>query len=168
MIANCGGLFAQEHSFIDGEVSFFAEASVEDIAAKSFQITSTFNSSTGEIAFEIPIESFVFNKSLMKQHFNEKYMESEKYPNASFKGVVKGFNSKSESSQNVTASGKLTIHGVTRDSKFEGTITKSQDRLSLESTFVAIFQDFDIKIPKLFWRSVAEEVEVKVKVNYRQ
>lgn len=157
----------QTYKFSSGEVSFFAEASVEDIAAKSYQVESSFDPSTGKITFEIPIKSFVFKKSLMKQHFNEKYMESDKYPVASFTGIVIGFDATTSSEQNVKASGQITIHGVTKEMDIDGKLTNDSNEIKLSTNFVAQFKEFKIKIPKLFWTSVAEEVEVSMAINYK-
>lgn len=158
----------QNYHFSSGEVSFFAEASVEDIAAKSFELKSTFDPGTREIVFDIPMKSFVFKKSLMKQHFNEKYVESDKYPTATFKGKVEKFDINQSGEQSVSASGELEIHGVKRNVNFKGTLAKKLDELQLTATFIARFEDHKIKIPKLFWSSVAEQVEVSVDIVYKE
>lgn len=159
--------FTQNYQFSSGEISFFAEASVEDIAAKSYQIESSFDPTTGKISFQVPIKSFVFKKSLMKEHFNDKYAESDKYPTATFQGVVKGFAKDNTGLQKVTATGDMTIHGVKRQISIEGTLERELNDLKLEADFIARFEDYKIKVPKLFWRSVAEEVEVKAKISYK-
>src|SRR6266446_7070845 len=72
----------------EGEVSFFSKAPIEDIEAYNQNINSLLNISTGDIAFIIPIREFKFKKPLMEEHFNEKYMESDKFPTATFKGKI--------------------------------------------------------------------------------
>ena len=67
-------------------VSFFSDAAIEDITAENKAAAGIFNSATSEIAFSIPIKEFQFAKSLMQEHFNEKYMDSEKYPKSTFQG----------------------------------------------------------------------------------
>ena len=69
-------------------VSFFSDAAIEDITAENKKAAGVFNSATGDIAFSIPIKEYQFAKSLMKEHFNEKYMETEKYPKSTFQGKV--------------------------------------------------------------------------------
>lgn len=167
LLASIDG-FSQTYEFANGEISFFEEASVEDIAAKSYQITSEFDTNTGNITFEVPMESFVFNKSLMKQHFNEKYIESDKYPTAKFEGVVKGFDMEKDGTQSVEAAGVMTIHGITRQMDIKGSLNKSGDVLKLNSVFIARFEDYKIKIPKLFWNPVAEQVEITVVIDYKE
>jgi hypothetical protein len=83
---------AQKLNSHSSKVSFFSKAAVEDIKAENVKSTSIFNVTTGDAAFIIPIVDFEFDKSLMKQHFNEKYLESEKYPKSTFAGKLVGFN----------------------------------------------------------------------------
>src|SRR5689334_4180471 len=95
-----------------GKVTFYSYAPIEDIDATSTQVNSIYNSVNGEIAFMIPMRTFTFKKALMQEHFNEKYMESDKYPHATFKGKV---NEKVDVTKPgkypVSATGTLTIHG---------------------------------------------------------
>jgi hypothetical protein len=69
-------------------VSIYSKAPIEDIEAKTDKGTSVLNIATGELAFSVPIRSLKFDKALMQEHFNENYMESDKYPQASFKGKL--------------------------------------------------------------------------------
>ena len=73
-----------------GSVSFFSEAPLENIDATSNNIVSVINTSTNEIVFLVPISTFQFKKKLMQEHFNENYVESDKYPKASFNGSWTG------------------------------------------------------------------------------
>ena len=111
--------FAQSVFIADsGQVSFFSSAPLEDIKAESNRVNSMINTTNGEVAFMIPMRTFKFAKALMQEHFNEKFIESEKYPHASFKGRI---NQKIDLTKkgvvSVTATGKLTIHGVERDDR---------------------------------------------------
>src|ERR1700760_2604685 len=74
----------------NANITLFSKAPIEDIEAKSAKGTSVYNATTGDLAFNLPINTFVFQKSLMQEHFNENYMESDKYPTATFKGKVSG------------------------------------------------------------------------------
>src|SRR5258708_3817109 len=79
---------AQKFSVEKSYVKFFSDASIEDITADNTKASSIFNEATGEVVFAIPIQEFQFAKSLMKEHFNEKYLESEKFPKATFQGKI--------------------------------------------------------------------------------
>src|SRR5690606_36927900 len=84
-------LLAQSYQYTESEVTFFSSAPMEDIKATNKRATSLFDAATGSIAFVVPINGFQFRKSLMQQHLNENYLESDKYPNASFEGKVSGY-----------------------------------------------------------------------------
>ena len=148
-------------------VSFYSHAAIEDITADNKKATGIFNSETNEIAFSIPINEFQFPKSLMQEHFNEKYMESDKYPKGAFQGKIAGYNKAAAGVQQVKASGKLTIHGVTRDVEIPGTIEKKDSKLEMKAKFIVKLVDYKIKIPELLWNKVAEQVEVTVDLTFK-
>jgi len=147
-------------------VSFFSDAAIEDITAENKAAAGIFNSATSEIAFSIPIKEFQFAKSLMQEHFNEKYMDSEKYPKATFKGNINGFDAQATGAQQVKAAGKLTIHGETKDIDVPGTIEKQGDKFVMKSKFIVKLEDYKIKIPQLMWQNIAEQVEVTVDFTF--
>src|SRR5688572_26549037 len=85
------GLFAQKYIAEKSEIVFFSDAPMEDIKATNKKASSIFNTSNNEIVFSVPISEFQFAKSLMQEHFNEKYMESDKYPKSTFQGTIQNF-----------------------------------------------------------------------------
>jgi hypothetical protein len=113
---------AQKFTAEKGVISFFSDAPIEDIEAVNSVVGSLFNATTGEIVYIMKMRDFQFHKALMREHFNEKYMESEKYPKSTFQGKVAGYLMNTTGEQNVRAIGKLTIHGVTRDVDVPGTM----------------------------------------------
>ncbi|MCX8489944.1 MAG: YceI family protein [Cyclobacteriaceae bacterium] len=158
---------AQKLSAEKSKVSFFSQAAIEDIKAENTKSISILNLATGEVAFSIPISDFEFEKSLMKQHFNEKYLESEKYPKSTFAGKLGGFDPAKKSIQQVTAKGKLTIHGVTQEVIIPGTIDLTGNQIVAKSVFKVKLVDYKIKIPKMVWQKIAEEIEVTLEFNYK-
>jgi polyisoprenoid-binding protein YceI len=156
--------FVTEKTF----VTFFSHASIEDIKADNKKAVGIFNNATSDIAFSVPISEFQFAKSLMQEHFNEKYMESDKYPKSTFQGKISDYNSSSAAGiQNVKAAGKLTIHGVTNDVNIPGTIEKQGDKLLMKSKFKVKLQDYKVAIPQLLWQNIAEEVEVTLEFTFK-
>ena len=153
---------AQKYASEKSSVSFFSHASIEDITADNKNATGIFNAETNDIAFSIPITEFKFAKSLMQEHFNEKYMESDNYPKATFQGKITGYNKANAGGQQVKAAGKLTIHGVTNDVELRGTIEKKDGKLLMKSKFIVKLVDYKVKIPELLWNKIAEQVEVTV------
>lgn len=163
----CGEVRAQKYRLSSSEVSFFSEAPMENIEAFSEETKSIFDEANGEIAFILPIKSFSFEKSLMQEHFNENYLESDKYPNARFEGRLVDYDPDKEGEQQVRAKGTLTIHGVSQQVDVPGTVTRDSSGIGMEANFPVQVADYDIEIPKIVFYNIAEEVEVRVKLQYQ-
>jgi polyisoprenoid-binding protein YceI len=145
-----------------GKVRFFSDALLEDIEATTNKTTAALNASTGDVAVLIPIKSFEFAKSLMKEHFNENYLESNKYPDASFKGkIADKFSLTPGANYEVTISGELLIHGVSQHRDIVATLKVNADGSVLVSgKFSVKVADHKVKIPTLVFQNIAEIVEV--------
>jgi polyisoprenoid-binding protein YceI len=103
----------------------------------------------------------------MQEHFNEKYLETDKYPKATFQGKIEGFLLSTTTQQTVKAVGKLSLHGITKDVSIPGTILVTNNKLALESKFIVKLADYEIKIPQLMWQNIAEQVEVTLNFTYK-
>ena len=158
---------SQVYQSYKSETSFFSEAPLEDIAARNDGGASVLNTDSHEIVFVIPVRGFEFRKSLMQEHFNENYLESDKYPSATFKGRILGFDPSGEAKQQVQAEGVLSIHGVSKPVKAAGTIEKRGKELILVSGFEVAVKDYQITIPRLVIKNIAEVVEVKLEYYYK-
>jgi polyisoprenoid-binding protein YceI len=158
---------AQKYVTEKSVITFFSDATIENIAAKNEKANSMFNTETSEIAFSVPIREFQFDKKLMQQHFNEKYMESDKFPKSTFSGKVIGFNNTSKGVQQVQAEGKLTIHGVTMTVNIPGTAEIQASKILLKSKFIVKLEDYKIKVPQILWQNIAEQIEVTVDFTYK-
>ncbi len=159
--------FGQKYITDKSEVSFYSEAPIEDIEAHNQKATSIFDTESGAIVFSIPINEFQFEKSLMQEHFNEKYLESEKYPKATFQGKVTNF-SLEPGDRDATATGNLEIHGVSREVTIKGTFEFKDEKIFINASFPVKLEDYKIKIPKLLFKNIAEIVEVKVNLEYKR
>ena len=160
--------FAQEKYFTrSGTLSFFSSTPMEDIEAKNSQTSCILNTSTGEIAVSAQMKGFEFEKALMEEHFNENYVESHKYPKATFKGKIVDFSSIkiSDAPQNIKVNGILNVHGVDKEVNTTATISKTNDSYDAKSTFVVSAADFDIKIPKAVINNIAKEIEVSINLQ---
>lgn len=120
-------------------IRFFSSTAEEDIEATNNQTASALNNQTGDLRFVALIKSFRFENELMQDHFNEKdYMNSDAFPKSEFKGKITNINSinfSKDSSYNVTATGNLTIHGVTKKITASGTLTIAHQKINLKSVF---------------------------------
>ncbi|WP_420579775.1 YceI family protein [Reichenbachiella sp.] len=157
---------AQKYVSDQSRVHFYSSAPVEDIEAVNEQSKSALDLSNGGFAFSIPSNQFQFKKSLMQEHFNENYMESEKYPKATFTGKVKDWEL-FEGERQVVASGDLTIHGVTKIVDIPAQLNIKQDQLIVDSVFPVALAEFKIKIPKALFYNIADTVEVTVHFEYK-
>lgn len=156
-------LSQKAHLDKQAQISFFSEAPLENIDAHSKSAVGIIDISNGAVFFKVPIKSFSFKKALMQEHFNENYMESDKYPHATLKGQIKEFpDLKKEGTYNVVVEGDLTIHGVTQKRSIPGTIRVQGDTLTVTSEFDVRLADHNIKIPTLVIKNIAEVVQVKV------
>ncbi|MFA9213209.1 MAG: YceI family protein [Candidatus Methylacidiphilales bacterium] len=153
------GLYKSTNS----EVAFFSKTPLENIDGKTTSATTLLNVERKEIAFVIQNISFQFPNKLMQEHFNEKYMESEKFPLSIFKGTVQeNIDLKVPGTYKVTVKGKLNIHGVEQERTITGTITVVEGKITVYSTFKVKNADHKIEIPSLVATKIAEELDVTV------
>jgi hypothetical protein len=157
---------AQLYSTSTAKINFFSKTPVEDISATSVKALSVLNAQSHELAFSVANTSFAFPNKLMEEHFNEKYMESEKYANSTFKGKInEELDLSKEGVYKVTVTGKLNIHGVEKDRTISGTVTISKEIIILQSEFKVSNVDHNITIPKLVGAKIAEEISVMIDAN---
>src|SRR5204862_3743682 len=135
----------------NGTISFYATAPIENISADNNQVMSTLDIQSGQLQFSVLIKAFHFKKSLMEEHFNDDYMESSKYPKATFKGNIQDPKPdlSKDGNYNVTVTGDMTIHGITKNVSSPGTITVKDRIATGKSTFKVTLADYKISIPKI-------------------
>lgn len=164
------GAQAQDKFFTrNGHASFFSKAPLENIEAHNEQVLSIINTKNGEIVINMLMKSFEFEKSLMQEHFNENYVESHKYPKATFKGKITNFkeiNFAKDGQYSAQVSGKMTIHGVTRPISAQGNIEVKDQKINAQSKFIIALKDYGIQVPKIVAQNVAENIDIKVDFNY--
>ncbi|WP_239455774.1 YceI family protein [Flavobacterium ginsenosidimutans] len=164
IVANTSG-FAQKLITKSGNIKFQASMpSYEEVAAESKSVSAVLDQTTGDFASLVLIKGFRFKVALMEEHFNENYMESEKFPKATFKGKIEDFDSSkiTNSPKNFTLKGDLTIHGKTKAVSVIVKISKAPNGVNAIGTFEAKPEDFDIEIPSLVRKKIAD----KIKINY--
>jgi polyisoprenoid-binding protein YceI len=158
--------FAQDKFFTkSGKINFFSSASLEDIEAKNKTVTAVLDSKTGAIQFAALMKSFEFEKQLMQQHFNENYVESDKYPKGEFKGVIVNngdINYAKDGVYKAKVKGKMTIHGVTKDVETTGTIKVDGGKINANSVFNVLLSDYNIKIPSVVKDKISKTIKISV------
>lgn len=152
-----------------GHIWFYSKTPLEEIEAHNRQVVSTLDASTGEMVFMLLIKSFEFKRALMQEHFNENYMQSEKYPKASFKGKVTNLDKidfKKDGVYNAEVSGDMTIHNVTKPLSAKGTLEVKGGTVITKSKFLTTAHDWDIEIPSVVEDKIAKQIEVTVEATY--
>ncbi len=152
-----------------GKISFFSSTPVENIEAFNNEVAGALDTKTGDLMLIVPIKSFKFEKALMQEHFNENYMESDKFPKAEYKGKadLSGVNFTKDGSYKVKASGKLTMHGVTKDVSVPGTIVVKAGSATVNAKFTVNPSDYGIKIPAVASSKISDKIEVTVDTNLK-
>ena len=151
-----------------GSMSFEAsQPTFEPIEATHSAVSALLNADTGELAVLALVRGFRFPLALMEEHFNENYIESHKYPKTSFKGSITDFDQTtlSDQPQTVKLTGELSMHGVTKPITVSGTVTQTNELITLESSFYVKTSDFSIEIPSLVRKQIDENVQIEVSLN---
>ena len=153
-----------------GKISFNSRAkSPEKVEADNNEVSSIFNSQSGEMVFAVLVKSFHFESALMEEHFNENYVESNKYPKSTFKGKLvnlSAVNFLKDGVYPVTAEGDLTFHGVTKKLTSTGSLTIKGGKIIAVSKFGMKLKDFNVSIPSLVADKISEEIDIVVECNY--
>jgi len=163
----CSGGFFSQNIHIgkqkSTEITFFSDAPLEKIEAKNTTAAPVFNLSTGDFQIRVTMQGFQFKNDLMKEHFNENYVESEKYPHCTFKGKCDVTNFEEGKTYDVTMTGTMDLHGVSNPVTVKGKIRKQGNELIMDSEFMIKPADYKIKIPTMLTEKIAEDVKVTFK-----
>ena len=150
-----------------GEVHFFSETPIENIEAQNAQMSGLLDASNGGFAFQVQMRAFHFEKALMEEHFNENYVESEKYPKATFQGSIQDWSDawKDGESHDVVATGSFDFHGVKKDRDIAGTLTWNGQGWDIETRFPVALEDHQIKVPAVVKDNIAPVIDVDAKAT---
>ena len=159
---------AQKFITKTGHIRLYSEAPLEKIEAHNRQVNSALDAVTGDFVFSVLLKSFEFEKALMQEHFNENYVESDKYPKSTFVGKVtniKDVNFAKDGSYEVSIDGKLTMHNVTNNIKEKGTFEIKQGKVIGKAKFNLTLSDYKISIPSAVGNNISKTVEITVDVT---
>lgn len=164
-------LSAQKFFTREGKVSFYSDAPMEKIEAHNSKATAVVDTESGKMEFAVLIKAFQFEKALMQEHFNENYMESDKFPKALFKGEVANLdkvNFRKDGEYPVNVKGSLTIHGVTNDIEAPGKFTVKDGKVLANSSFTVLVADYKIEIPAVVRENIAKEVRIDIQAGLEE
>lgn len=151
----------------EGYVSFFSHSLVEDIKADTHQALSIIDTKTGEIAIQLLMKSFFFKKALMQEHFNENYVESNKYPKAKFKGEIINFAELNEEINESEIKGILTVHGEEKEISTLAIVEIKAEEITITGEFTVEVADFDIKIPSVVINNIAKTIKISFELHHK-
>jgi polyisoprenoid-binding protein YceI len=169
----CIGQLAIGQKFFSktGKISFSSDAPMEKIEATNSSASTVIDLGSGNMEWAVLIQGFQFEKALMKEHFNENYMESTKYPKAVFKGKIDNLsdiNLAKAGTYDVKVSGQLEIHGVSKPVTTHGTITVKNGAItSANSKLTIALADYGIEIPKLVADNLSKTVDITIQADYQ-
>ena len=148
-----------------GQITFRSEASQELIKASSANLRGVLDPSKRTFVFRVSMRTFHgFNSALQREHFNEKYLETEKFPEASFQGkIIEDIDLTIDGNYEIRAKGKLTVHGVESERIIKCQVKVKPESISVESHFTILLSEHNIKIPKVVHEKIANEISVEVK-----
>ncbi len=155
------------YSVSAGSITFRSDAPMELIKASSTELKGVFNADKKQFAFTIFIKTFKgFNSPLQQEHFNENYLESDKFPRASFEGkIIEDIDLSKDGIYSIRAKGNLTIHGVAEERIIKCELTIKKAVVSVKSNFTVLLADHNISIPKVVHEKLASEIKVEVKAD---
>jgi len=157
----------QLYSVSSGIITFRSDAPLELVKASSNQLKGIFDAEKKQFAFSLNVNTFKgFNSPLQQEHFNENYLESNKYPRASFEGkIIEDVDLKKNGYYNIRAKGNLTVHGVSQERIIRCELTIKNNIVSVKSNFTVLLADHNITIPKVVHEKLASEIKVEVKAD---
>tara|TARA_B100000941_G_scaffold270450_1_gene228394 strand:+ start:961 stop:1464 length:504 start_codon:yes stop_codon:yes gene_type:complete len=147
-------LFINEERYTikSSKIEFYSYAPLEDITAVNTESIGAIDLSTNEFLIKIPVSAFEFPNKLMQKHFNDSYLETDKYPECLFRGKI----------LDDMAEGEITLHGQTKKLLVPITFNQSNDIIEIKTEFNIVLDDFKIKVPRLLFQNIAENIDVKV------
>ena len=156
---------AQNYYTKNGYISFYSKATIENIKASNNQVMCVLNTQNGQLQFSLLLKNFHFEKALMEEHFNENYLESNKYPKAVFKGIITDINNVNftkDGEYNATVSGDMTLHGTTKKITATGKILIKAGKIFVQSSFTLNLADYNIIISKAVKNNISPTPEITV------
>lgn len=163
------GQNASVFSARDGKAYFLSDAPLEMISASSSSLLGILSIEDRRFSFSIPVNTFEgFNSALQQTHFNDDYLETDIYPNATFKGkIIEEVDLSEPGSYRIRAKGKLDIHGLVHDRIIRCDVVVEPERISVKAQFTVFLDNHDIKIPSILNQKIAEEIQVEISFDMK-
>jgi hypothetical protein len=151
----------------EAKISFFSKTAMENVEAQNKRALCVWDTATGQLEFSVLIKGFEFDRALMQEHFNENYMESDRFPKAAFKGelILKDKQSLlTDNNFKAQANGILTIHGVSKQVAVPVNISVKNGVIGSSAEFSVRPPDYKISIPAIVADKINKEIRISVLV----
>jgi hypothetical protein len=156
---------SQNYMTKTGFIGFYSKTPFEDIRGENNQVYAVLDPASHHLAFAVLLKGFIFPKELMQVHFNENYVESDKFPKATFSGTCSGdMDLTKDGIYQVVVKGDLTLHGVTKPLETTGQLEVKNGKVTGSSAFKVKPEDFQITIPSVVREKIARDIDVKVQI----
>jgi len=167
LLVNSLSAKCQTYMTKNGFIGFYSKTPLEDIRAENNQVYAVLDPASHRIAFAVLMKGFLFTKELMQVHFNENYVESDKYPKATFSGSCSGdMDLSKDGTYQVVVKGEINLHGVTKPLETTAQLDVKNNHIKAVSAFKLKPEDFNITIPAIVREKIASEMNVKVQVDW--
>ncbi len=164
------GIYAQKLITKEGKIEIFSQTPLFTIEAVNNKVASILNTQTGDMVVSTLVRSFKFREALVEEHFNENYMESEKYPKAIFVGKIVNFHTidfSKDGEYKAVVVGKLTIHGTTNNVKEDAKIIIKNQKVQGKLTFNVSLSAYNIRVEKAYKKAIKDEIKLLVDFAYK-
>jgi hypothetical protein len=164
------GIYAQKLITKEGKIKIFSQTPLFTIEAVNNKVASILNTQTGDIVVSTLVRSFKFREALVEEHFNENYMDSEKYPKAVFMGKIVNYHTidfSKDGEYKAVVVGKLTIHGTTNKIEDNAKIIVKDKKIRGELTFDVSLSAFNIRVEKTYKKAIKDEIKLRVDFAYK-
>lgn len=153
-----------------GTVYFKSDAPLELIEATSNQLKGVIDTEKRTFAFSINMNTFKgFNSPLQQEHFDENYLEIDKYPKATFKGkIIEKIDFTTDGTHSIRTKGQLNIHGIEQERIIKSKVTIKKGTFNVQSNFTVLLEEHNITIPKIVYQKIAEEIEVQIEAAFEK
>ena len=173
VVAGISVSFGQKYMTRTGKIIFDAttKSSPEKISGVNNEVATIFDAKSGRVIFQVLVKSFKFERELMEEHFNENYMESDKFPKSDFDGSIINLgeiNLAKDGVYNAKVKGKLTIHGESHEVEETGTITVKGNTASFKARFSVKLGDYKVSIPSLVADKVSKDATITLESELTQ
>ncbi|MBX2873027.1 MAG: YceI family protein [Saprospiraceae bacterium] len=151
----------------EGKIQFKSDAPLELIQAVSNEMKGIIDTDQKAFAFSVEMKSFQgFNSPLQRVHFNENYLETNKYPKATFSGkIIETIDWNTDGTYEVRSKGKLLVHGLEQERIIRATLKIADGMIQLRSVFTVLLDEHQISIPKIMFQKISEEIEVIIEAD---